>query len=131
MKLQVVQVQGSSMRPFIRAGDYVVIEPGALTKAHLGDVVAVTLYGERDRLRVHRLWWKNLNKRGTTVFIKGDAISSLDKVRTGIDGEYLGKVVSIIRPAGEKRIPIENGWINLIKLVFSVSLIPWQIIRGH
>jgi hypothetical protein len=130
--LFVMRVTGSSMRPFIRSGDYVLIKRCVLNESLIGNVVALFLEGgngKNDILCVHRLVWKNIYKTNTQFVMKGDSVSSIGRVRIGRDGEFIGKVISIIRD--NRIISTENCWDNLIKLFISLCLIPWQIIRRH
>ncbi|MFH1231913.1 MAG: S24/S26 family peptidase [Planctomycetota bacterium] len=130
--LFVIKVTGSSMRPFIKSGDYVLIKRCILNEPVIGNIVALSLQeksGKNDMLCVHRLIWKTINKTMTQFIMKGDSVSSMGRVRIGKDAEFIGKVVSIIK--NNRIISVENHWDNFIKLFISLYLIPWQIIRRH
>ncbi|MBI4713276.1 MAG: S24/S26 family peptidase [Planctomycetes bacterium] len=117
-----LQVQGTSMRPFIRAGDYVLIKPCRPAETRVGDIVALS--GPNNKLFVHRLVWRD----NRNAIIKGDSVSSLGYVR--INGnQTVGRVISIIK--GQAIVPTGNRWLGLALLLVSLGLIPFQMMRGH
>ena len=128
----VVQVQGTSMRPFLESGDYALIKPCPIKESRIGDIIALTLQnnnGQKDKLCVHRLVWKKVQNKYINIVIKGDSVSSLGRVCLGRNSDYLGKVVGIVRD--DKITSLENHWPNLMRLFLSFCLIPWQMMRGH
>lgn len=128
-KLSVLQIKGASMYPFIKDGDYIVIKQCPISQTRNGDVLAVSRQWSENKVCVHRLVWNNNNNGQITLLLKGDNISSFDKMDIGMDNEFLGKVVGIMKD--EKLISSESRWLNLIRLLISFCLIPYQIIRRH
>jgi hypothetical protein len=82
-----VTVTGSSMVPFIRAGDVVTLRPGA--EAFLGGVIAFLRPGAR--LVVHRV----IARAGAGVVTRGDASPETDDPVGW--GDVLGHVVGVER----------------------------------
>lgn len=117
-----LQVQGTSMRPFIKTGDYVLIKPCRPAETRIGDILAVK--GQNDKLFVHRLVWRD----NCQVVIKGDSVSAFGHIRLN-NKKTVGKVISLIRE--KEVIRLNNHWLNFIKAFVSIWLIPFQIIRKH
>ncbi len=126
-KVTVYQVRGTSMRPFIRGGDYVVVQRCPVHLVRPGDVVAVA--AGVTGLCVHRLVWKTIGARESRLIMKGDSISDFGTIRLGPNGEFIGKVISILR-GNQLRHLNHPAW-EPLKLLFSLCLIPWQLLRRH
>ncbi len=102
------RVQGSSMWPFLRSDDWVIVESAVMTSIKQGDIVVFTP-AENSRLVIHRVTGTN----GNQVNIKGD--------NTSPDGSFdrdsiIGKAVMIERH-GKKIYPGNNLVQRLILLL--------------
>ncbi|MEW6027513.1 MAG: S24/S26 family peptidase [Planctomycetota bacterium] len=117
-----IKSAGSSMRPAIKDGDYLLVKRCLLDKTRAGDIVAVN---SRNNLCIHRLVWRN----HAGFVIKGDSISSFGYFTPGQNCDFIGKVVSITR--NNKVIATGRQCSNTIRLLISLCLIPWQIARRH
>ena len=117
-----IKAAGSSMRPFIMNGDYILVKNCSLDESQIGDIVAVN---NGNGLCAHRLVWKNHAK----LVIKGDSISSFGVLTIGENNDFVGKVINVTR--NDKIIVTERQCGNIIRLFISLCLIPWQIIRRH
>lgn len=123
---QVLCIVGTSMKPNLLPGDYVTIEPAALAKTVPGDMIIVHIRntdGHNGRFCAHRLLWRTAR----TMVLKGDGISSFNRFRLGHDADYSGRVTGIIR--NNNVLSPSNRWENLAKLLMSIGLIPWHLIR--
>lgn len=85
-----LRVTGSSMSPFVRSGDVIVLSPRPASAIRLGDVVAF-LRGEA-RLVVHRV----VRRRRDGFLTRGDASPRTDDGRVAGD-EILGAVDRVTR----------------------------------
>jgi Peptidase S24-like len=95
-----IRVQGSSMLPWVRPGDMLLVHSAAMEEARCGDVV---LFERGGRLFAHRL----IEKRGgrSPGFIaKGDAHPKADGFLPAKD--LFGRVACIYR--GGKRIDLDS-----------------------
>ena len=94
------QAKGWSMRPLIRDGDLIVVNPIENSSIKTGDVVFYSTTG--NKVIVHRLIRKYKQKGRITAFIKGDAsFSSPEKIDIQ---NVLGKVIAIERNGRKKRL---------------------------
>jgi hypothetical protein len=110
------------MRPSVVNGDYALIKPCTPDQSQIGDIVAVN---NGNSVCMHRLVWKNQTK----IVMKGDSLSSLGIFIIGQDSNFIGKVISITR--NNKLVATEKQCGNIVRLLISLCLIPWQIIRRH
>ena len=85
--------QGNSMRPFIRHGDTLEIEPVAADQLRVGDIV---LYATQNgKVACHRLVAASKTGEGSRLAFRGDASRQREE---GIDGEcVLGRVAEVRR----------------------------------
>lgn len=112
-----LRVTGSSMSPFVRSGDVIVVSPRPAAAIRLGDVVAF-LRGEK-RLVVHRV----VRRRGDGFLTRGDASPRADGRVAG--GEILGAVERVTRTGervrlglGRERIAI--AWLSRCGLLMAM-----------
>ena len=83
------QARGGSMRPCIKSGDIINVEPSDATGVHSGDIV---LFARgKDSFAVHRV----IKKQKTKFLVKGDALAGNEEYILG--ESILGKVVSLER----------------------------------
>jgi signal peptidase I len=87
---------GCSMLPTLWPGDVLTIQVIPMGQLQVGDVV---LFTRENRFFVHRV----VRAASKTVITRGDAMPSEDGVLR--DEEFLGRVVSVSRPEGDKAIP--------------------------
>ncbi|MFA5794841.1 MAG: S24/S26 family peptidase [Candidatus Brocadiia bacterium] len=120
-----LEITGTSMKPFLQSGDYVLTENCLLSKAIPGDVVIANLANSEHRFCVHRLLWRTAR----LIMLKGDGISSFDCLRIGRDAEFSGRATYLLRNG--QKITLKNNWANLFKLIISIYLIPWYLLRGR
>lgn len=93
------QIFGSSMLPFIRSGDYLVIQPIAREGLRIGDILA---YSHDNKMPIvcHRL----VKIENSKLIIKGDTrIRGQERI---LFDDLLGKVIAIER--GSKKIDLET-----------------------
>ncbi len=96
-----LRVRGSSMLPWVKAGDVAVIRRAGINDVRCGDVV---LFQRASRLFVHRLVEKHGTLREAQFLAKGDAHPGSDGM---VNRELvLGRVVRIHR--GDKRIDLDS-----------------------
>jgi signal peptidase I len=91
---------GVSMRPAVRSGDVLLVEPWSPDSATSGDVVLYWRPGEepdRDMLICHRLVSVTRTSSGLKIRTKGDNSRGTEAFIHGEGGEVLGKVVAITR----------------------------------
>jgi len=117
-----IKAAGSSMRPSIINGDYITVKRCPLSESRIGDIVAVN---NGNSLCIHRLVWKSQDN----FVIKGDSVSSFGTLTIGEGNNFIGRVINITR--NNKVITTERQCGNIIRLLISLCLIPWQIIRRH
>jgi signal peptidase I len=108
------QARGGSMRPLIRDGDILEVQPVEVAEVRVGDVIFFR--GHRENMLAHRLVNKTRAEDGETKLIaKGDSASQFDRpVRPN---QLFGKVISIER--GQKRVELDSGLIKLIGLLWA------------
>ena len=83
---------GTSMIPWIRPGDLLLIEPAPFAQICAGDVI---LYQRGDRLFIHRVLRRARFDARPHLVTKGDSVPHPDAPVS--DSEFLGRVVSIER----------------------------------
>lgn len=105
--------RGGSMRPLIRDGDILEIQPIEVAEVRVGDVIFFR--GHRGNMLAHRLVRRTQAENGeTTLIAKGDSASRFDRpVRPD---QLFGKVVSIERQG--KRVDLDSGLIKLMGLLW-------------
>lgn len=117
---------GNSMKPFIHAGEQLTLLPVDYSQIRIGDVISYVAFGSTNGAFVtHRVLWKNAK----CLWIKGDSLSPVSRLRPGIDIEVLGRVESILKSSG--KIYRSYAWRNRAAAFCSMLLIPWQKLRGH
>jgi len=136
------RIQGSSMLPFIKAGDCGVIKSAQWEEVNIGDIIAYSNNG-KNNIICHRL----VRREGSVLIAKGDTL--LWGYETIHSGLLLGKLICIER--GRNRISLETkfqrflaskiAWIsfNLPVLLFIIAyfieslraphLVPIKLIR--
>jgi hypothetical protein len=70
------QARGASMRPLVRDGDMLLVEPANLHQIHIGDIVLFR--HQPGKILVHRVIRKRLDKQGTSFLIQGDQAAQAD-----------------------------------------------------
>ncbi|PIP21096.1 MAG: hypothetical protein COX40_01235 [Candidatus Omnitrophica bacterium CG23_combo_of_CG06-09_8_20_14_all_40_11] len=96
-----VKTHGSSMLPFIRRGDYLVIRPARFEGVKVGDIVAYSNI-EQGNIICHRL----IKKQDSTLISKGDShIRCYERIS---QDSLLGKVIYIER--GRNKISLETNF---------------------
>jgi len=94
-----IKTQGSSMLPFIRAGDYIVIKHTRYNEVGIGDIIAYS-YNGQDAIICHRL----VKIKGPFLIAKGDThIRGNERI---LSDSFLGKVISVER--GKNKINTET-----------------------
>jgi hypothetical protein len=122
--------RGSSMRPVLRDGDTLFVEPLGARDASPGDVVVVWMPGETpdgDRLVNHRLVSCSRGPGGVRVRTKGDAASGIESFVDGREAEVLGRVVAVGRDGRTRPVPGRLG--RLALLAGSLAVMPLQRLR--
>jgi signal peptidase len=108
------QAKGWSMRPFIRDGDFIVVNPVKNSSIKKGDIVFYS--NAENKIIVHRIIRKYKKNHRIKVLIKADApFGSPEKVDRQ---NVLGKVVAIERYGREKRL--DRKPYQIIGLLFAV-----------
>jgi uncharacterized repeat protein (TIGR01451 family) len=108
------RARGGSMRPAIRDGDVVHVQPVRAVTIHRGDVVLVRK--DDGRLLVHRVVAIRREPRGSrTYVIKGDALACLDG--SVPQERVLGRVTSVER--GGTRIELGRALPRIVGLLWS------------
>lgn len=95
-----LRVRGTSMLPWVRPGDVVLIRRAGISDVRCGDVV---LFKRHDRLVVHRLVEKRGSLNAAEFSAKGDAHPTGDGIVE--QQEMLGRVVRLYR--GHKAIDMD------------------------
>ncbi|MBU0494840.1 MAG: S24/S26 family peptidase [Chloroflexi bacterium] len=115
---------GSSMRPFIRDGDVLEVQPADASDIRRGDVILFLTMG--DRVVAHRVIWASKD----ALMTQGDALARPDG-RIGPE-QVLGRVVAVER--GGQRIRLDVGrqrWLGRLWLAFSpVSRWSYRLLAG-
>jgi len=94
---------GSSMRPFIKAGDLVYYRKIALADIKTGDII---LYKDKqDKLILHRVIYTAAKQGGCFLLAKGDAVDAVDALEI-TEKELIGKVFKVERK--QKIISLER-----------------------
>ena len=94
------QAKGWSMRPFIRDGDFIVVNPVKSSSIRKGDIVFYS--NAENKIIVHRIIRKYKKNDRIIVLIKADAtLSPPEKMDIQ---NVLGKVVAIERNGRKKRL---------------------------
>jgi signal peptidase len=115
-----VQVTGRSMRPFLRGGEILIIEPVGSRRLRVGDIV---LFKDgQDRLVIHRI----IQLREAFVQTQGDALNEPD-LPVEIT-RIMGKVERVEK--GQSQLDLES-WAQRIRgwMLASSSLWRWRIRR--
>jgi signal peptidase I len=108
------QAKGWSMRPFIRDGDFIVVNPVKGSAIRKGDVVFYS--NAENKIIVHRIIRKYKKNHRITALIKADApFGPPEKVDIH---NVLGKVVAIERNGHEKRL--DGKLYEIIGLFFAL-----------
>jgi len=98
------RAHGSSMSPFIQAGDLLTVQPVEAASLRVGDVVFYRTTG--DRAVVHRVVGRRMQSGHVVLATRGDAVFAPDEP---VQAEHvLGRVVSLQR--GRKIIRQDAGW---------------------
>ncbi len=84
-----VREASTSMAPFLRPGDRLLLRPAA-SPLRRGAVVA---YPQRGRVLVHRV----VGMDGRGILVKGDGAEAAERVQAA---DVLGRVVAVRRPSG-------------------------------
>ncbi len=108
-------VSGGSMRPFLRSGDTVLVEPFDLSAVKAGDIVFYKT--ANGKLRVHRVIRRPKQRQETVLLTKGDALFQADP--PVLYKEVLGKVIAIERKGRYKSL---DGGTNKILNYFWLGL---------
>jgi len=112
------QARGWSMHPFIRDGDFIVVNPIETSPIKTGDVVFYATTG--NKIIVHRVIKRHKKDSRITLLIRGDATFGPPEE---VDiKNVLGKVVSVER--GEQQISLDKGLSKLISFSYC-----WPLIR--
>lgn len=109
-------MQGKSMEPFLREGDYLFISKCRLQDYEFADIIAFETNATNMGLIVHRI----LNKRGDYFFTKGDA--SLRRDPPVAFSKVLGKLITVNR--NDKTLGVEKSK-NYIMLLGSYLRVFW------
>ncbi len=121
------QAKGTSMYPFIRDGDIIVVSPLNLEEPHLGDVVAC-LRPNTDRLVVHRI----LKAQSSRYFLQGDNVPSDDGWLPR--DRLLGRVVRVERNGREAHFGLGIERLLIVWLARMRWLVPlihcrlWRVV---
>lgn len=100
------KAHGSSMTPFIRNGDILVIEPVEDNSLHLGDILFYRSMGRQ--LVAHRLMEKQVRNDSTILTMHGDAIpDSGEQIR---HEQVIGRVASVQRRKKVYRLDPNGRW---------------------
>ncbi len=108
------QVAGGSMRPFMRTGDTIVVEPVEIAMINSGDIVFCKT--SAGKLYVHRVIKKLDQGEQTVLVTKGDAYIHPDPLVEAKD--VLGKVIAIERNGKHRNIDGSANyfWFRLAQL---------------
>lgn len=103
----VFTASGRSMRPFVRDGDRLTVDPAAVAGLSRGDI-GLYCYGE-ENLVAHRCLGPLQPPRGPGFRFRGDAV--IGPVEILSRGQILGKVTGLTRDG--RNIPLESAWRRL------------------
>ncbi|MEO7669912.1 MAG: hypothetical protein ABIW57_11275 [Polyangia bacterium] len=130
--------QGSSMRPWLRAGDALFIQTVGEAELATGDILLYWTPGptaDEDRLTCHRLVARlgagaaSAGEQKFKFFMKGDALSSIEAFENGRQSEILGRVSAVSRNG--KAVPMPGRLGNLARLVGSLVATPLLKMAGR
>jgi signal peptidase I len=96
-----LRVQGSSMLPWVRAGDVAILREVSPHEVECGDIV---LFARDSRFIVHRIVERRIRNGQSFLVTKGDANPHADGVI--VPSEILGRVERIYR--GDRRIDFHS-----------------------
>lgn len=96
-----LRAYGSSMRPHLRPGDWLLLRRESPLRVLSGDVVAFLRQG---RIYIHRVVRKQSGRCGPVLITRGDALTQCDSPVTA--AELLGRVLAIVR--GGRTINLEG-----------------------
>jgi hypothetical protein len=119
--------QGSSMRPWLKAGDSLFIQAGTESAFSSGDVLLYWRPGAKpddDRLICHRMVARvpDLAGGASRYVTKGDSLSRFEGFENRRDAEILGKVAAVSRDG--KTWPVTGRIGNLARLFGSLVATP-------
>ena len=98
------RVHGSSMRPWLRSGDLLLVRAEPLSRIRPGEVV---VFARAGGLFAHRVIGKSRRDGKPVLITKGDAFPEPDAPVCG--EELLGRVAQVVRgPAGSRRIRLDS-----------------------
>jgi hypothetical protein len=131
--------RGSSMRPWLRAGESLFVQSIRASDAVAGDIL---LYwtpgptGEEDRLICHRMVAKTPSLRGRKTnapnvrfYLKGDAHSTIERFEDGREAEIFGRVSAVSRDGESVPVPGRVG--SLARLLGSLVAAPFLKMAGR
>jgi hypothetical protein len=130
--------RGTSMRPWLRAGDALFIQAVGEAEMAPGDILLYWTPGptaHEDRLTCHRMVARlgtgatPTGKRKFKFFMKGDARSSIEGFENGRESEILGRVSAISRDG--KTMPVPGRIGNLARLLGSLVATPILKMTGR
>ncbi len=125
-----VRVLGTSMRPTLRSGDVVLLEPVEVRSLRFGDLVAVRTAGEGGaRVVIHRLVRAARTGERPLLWLKGDGLGQIDPFGAASGDRLLGRV----RAAWRGSVPVSGvcGIGARLWGVTSLLALPIQVLRGH
>ena len=128
--------RGSSMKPWLRAGDSLFVQAVAAAETGPGDIVLYWTPGpspDKDQLTCHRMVAKTPTPSGPQTtqrfYMKGDAQSSIERFENGRESEILGRVSAISRDGRVTAVPGRVG--NLARLLGSLVATPFLKMVGR
>jgi hypothetical protein len=107
-----VREASTSMAPFLRPGDHLLLRPAAAPELSRGMVVA---YRRWNRVVVHRL----VGRDGQGLVVKGDDTEATERISAG---DVLARVVAVRRPSGRTIRLDRFPWPALGRLFAALSL---------
>jgi hypothetical protein len=130
--------RGTSMRPWLRAGDALFIQVVGEAETAPGDILLYWTPGRtahEDRLTCHRMVARlgtqatPTGKRKFKFYMKGDARSSIEGFENGRESEILGRVFAVSRDGRTMPVPGRIG--NLARLLGSLVATPILKMTGR
>lgn len=128
--------RGTSMRPWLRAGDALFVKAAQASEAVAGDVLLYWTPGpsaDDDRLICHRVVAKTPSRRGGRekfrLYMKGDAHSAIESFVDGRESEIFGRVTAVARDGRSVPVPGRVG--NLARLLGSLVTAPFLKMAGR
>lgn len=110
-----VLIKGSSMFPYLRTGDILIMKRTPMQHLKVGDIVAFDSHSKKDYI-VHRLLGIEIKGDGFILHTKGDNNVCYD--REVNDKEYAGKGIRIIR--GNRTIHLEGKGQIVFSKIYSL-----------